>query len=152
VGEYIAEFKRIGPTYQDIARMIDTEVMDLFEKSNKSANPMYEDLSKDFHKYKKQLARTGVTLYLLWEELGRHNDALFQKREISRRQLFNEIGKSELQPLPVERCELKHYQMAMVEFNHHVYLKEGRHYAMFNIIYCLKLVVHRGIELFPHYA
>lgn len=314
VGEYIAEFKRTGVTYEDITRMSDTEAIELFEKSNKSANLMYEELSKDFHYYEKELARTGVTLYLLWEEykhrqpegfsysrfchhyrmweskqkpgmhiehkagdilyadftgkkmhvvdpgsgeireaeifvtilgasqltyveatfsqslenwirinenalryyggvprgicpdnlksavtkacnyeplinetyndlarhyntvilptrpskpkdkslvenavglvyqrifarlrnqtffslqelnvaiweeLERHNDALFQKRDISRRQLFNEIEKSELQPLPVERYELKHYQMARVEFNHHIYLKEDKHY------------------------
>jgi predicted transcriptional regulator len=62
VGEYIAEFKRTGLRYQDIIRMSDTEVIELFEKSNKTANPMYEALSKDFHYYEKELARIGVTL------------------------------------------------------------------------------------------
>jgi transposase len=314
VGEYIAEFKRSGVTYQDISRMSDTEVIELFEKSNKSSSPMYDELSWDFNHMEKELKRPGVTLYLLWEEyknrqqegfsysrfchhyrmweskqkpgmhmdhkagdimyadftgkkmhvvdqgsgeireaeifvtilgasqltyieaifsqsledwvminenallyyggtprgicpdnlksavtracnyeplinetyndlarhyntvilptrpgrpkdkplvenavglvyqrifaklrnqtffslkelnvaiweeLERHNDALFQKRDISRRQLFNEIERSELQPLPAERYELKHYQMARVEFNHHVYLKEDKHY------------------------
>ena len=68
VGEYLAEFRRTGLLYQDISKMSDTEVIELFERSNKSANPMYEALSQEFPYYEKELARVGVTLYLLWEE------------------------------------------------------------------------------------
>jgi len=68
VGEYLAEFKRTGLSYQAFKQMSDTEVIGLFDKSNKSANPMYEELSKDFEYMEKELKRTGVTLYLLWEE------------------------------------------------------------------------------------
>ncbi len=68
VGEYLAEFKRSGLSYYDITQMGDAEVIELFEKSNKTANPMYEDLAKDFPLYEKDLARVGVTLFLLWEE------------------------------------------------------------------------------------
>lgn len=68
VGEYLAEFKRTGLKYQDITMMNDTELIDLFEKNNKSSNPMYEDLSQDFEYMEKELKRTGVTLYLLWDE------------------------------------------------------------------------------------
>jgi len=314
VGEYLAEFKRSGLSYQDISRMSDTEVIELFERSNKTTNPLYEDLSRDFDHYQKELKRPGVTLYLLWQEykerkkdgfsysrfchhyrmwerklkpdmhmdhkagdrmyadytgkkmhvvnqltgeiraaeifvailgasqltyveasysqsleewirvnenalryfggspkgispdnlksavrkacnyeplinqtyndmarhyntvilptrpakpkdkplvenavglvyqrifarlrnmtffslselneaiwkeLERHNNALFQKKDISRRQLFDEVEKEELQPLPVERYEITHYQVVKVEFNYHVYLKEDKHY------------------------
>ncbi|MBA7514287.1 IS21 family transposase ISPpu7 [subsurface metagenome] len=314
VGEYIAEFKRTGLPYQEIIRMSDTEVIELFEKSNNSSNPMYEEFSKDFEYIEKELKRTGVTLYLLWEEyrqrqdegfsysrfchhyrmwdsrqhpdmhmdhkagditymdftgkkmhivdpvtgeireaesfvsilgasqltyveftlsqsledwiwvnenafiyyggatrgltpdnlksavtkacnyeplinetyndlarhygtvvlptrpgkpkdkslvenavnlvyqrifaplrnmtffslrelneagwelLEKHNDTPFQRRDTSRRQLFEEIEKSELRPLPVDRYELKRYQVSKVEFNYHVYLKEDKHY------------------------
>ena len=314
VGEYIAEFKRTGLSYKDINNMNDAEVIELFEKSNKLSNPLYEELSKDFPYYERELKRPGVTLYLLWEEyiqrnkdgfsysrfchhykmwkgkqklsmhidhkagdrmytdftgkkmhivdpvtgeiqeteifvailgmsqltyveasfsqkledwiilnenalryydgaprgispdnlksavtkacnyeplinetykdlakhystvilptrpgkpkdkslvenavslvyqrifaplrnttffslqelneaiwkeLEKHNDAFFQRRDISRRKLFEQIEKDELQPLPVERYELKHYQIAKVEFNYHVYLKEDKHY------------------------
>jgi predicted transcriptional regulator len=41
VGEYIAEFKRIGLSYQEIAWMSDTDVIELFDKSNKSSSPLY---------------------------------------------------------------------------------------------------------------
>lgn len=68
VGEYLAEFKRTGLLYQDIIGMSDTDLTELFEKNNKTSNPMYEDLSKDFEYMAKELKRTGVTLYLLWEE------------------------------------------------------------------------------------
>ncbi len=68
VGEYLAEFKRSGLSWHEITGMSDTEVAELFEKRNQSANPMYESLAKDFPYYEKELARVGVPLYLLWEE------------------------------------------------------------------------------------
>lgn len=338
VGEYLAELKRTGLTYSDITRMSDTEVIELFEKSNKTANPMYEALSKEFPYYEKELARVGVTLYLLWEEykqrqpdgfsysrfchhyrmwesklkpgmhiehkagdmlyadftgkkmhyvnqvtgeireaeifvsimgasqltyveavdsqkledwiwvnenswryyggtsrgicpdnlksavtkacnyeplinetyhdlarhyntvivptrpgkpkdkslvenavklvyqrifarlrnqtffslgelnaaiwdeLERHNDTKFQRRDISRRQLFNEIEKDQLQPLPTERYEIKHYQVSRVEFNHHVYLKGDKHYYSVPYQYTGKKVktiyTSRMVEIF----
>jgi len=73
VGEYLAEFKRSGLSYHDITQMSDTEVVCVFEKNNKSANPMYETLAKEFSTYEKELARVGVTLYLLWEEYKGRN-------------------------------------------------------------------------------
>ncbi len=83
VGEYLAEFKRTGLTYQDIASMSDTEFSELFEKSNKSSNPMYENLSKEFETMEKELKRTGVTLYLLWEEyLQRLPEGAFIERRL----------------------------------------------------------------------
>lgn len=314
VGEYLAEYKRSDLSYQDVLAISDQELADMFEKRNKTTNPMYEVLSKEFPIYEKELARVGVTLYLLWEEykdrnpdgfsysrfchhyrmwegklkagmhiehkagdltytdftgkkmhyvdpetgevmpaeifiailgasqliyveavrsqklddwiwanenawlyyggttrgicpdnlksavikacnyepllnetyddLARHyktvilptrpgkpkdkalvenavrivyqrifaklrnqtffslgelneairkeleeiNNAPFQRRDISRRELFNEIEKNELQPLPKERYEIRRYQVSRVEFNHHIYLREDKHY------------------------
>ncbi len=68
VGEYLAEFKRSGLSYQEIIQMGDTEVLEFFENSNKASNPLYDSLCGEFPKYEKELARVGVTLYLLWEE------------------------------------------------------------------------------------
>lgn len=338
VGEYIAEFKRTGLSYPQITRMSDTEVIELFEKSNKSSNPMYEEFSKDFEYISRELKRTGVTLYLLWEEyrrgqdegfsysrfchhyrmwegrqdpdmhmehkagditymdftgkkmhivdpdtgeieevesfvsvlgasqltyvefvrtqrledwiwvnentfiyyggatrgitpdslksavtkacnyqplinetyndlarhygtvvlparpakpkdkslaengvnlvyqrifarlrnmtffslrelnqaawelLEKHNDTPFQKRDITRRQLFNEIEKSELLPLPADRYELKRYQVSKVEFNYHVYLKEDKHYYsvpyQYSAIKVKTIYTSRVVEIF----
>ncbi|HDH98080.1 MAG TPA: IS21 family transposase [Deltaproteobacteria bacterium] len=314
VGEYIAEFKRSGLTYRDILKMEDKDIVEIFEKGNRTSNPLYEALSKEFPQYQRELSRVGVTLYLLWEEykskypdgfsysrfchyyrmwesklnpsmhiehkagdliyadftgkkmhyydietgevhevevfisvlgasqliytealdsqklkdwiwvnenswwyyggvtngicpdnlksavtkacnyepllnetyhdLARHyntvilptrpvkpkdkslvenavrivyqrifavlrnqkffslrelneaiwkelekvNNAPFQRRDISRRELFNEIEKDALKPLPAERYEIKQYQVSKVEYNHHIYLKEDRHY------------------------
>jgi transposase len=77
VGEYLAEFKRSGLSWYDITQMSDTEVICIFEKNNQSANPMYEALAKDFSYYEKELARVGVTLYLLWEEYKERNSGGF---------------------------------------------------------------------------
>lgn len=68
VGEHIAEYKRSRLSYRDVLDMKDQELAEIFEKRNKSTNPMYEDLSKEFPYYEKELARVGVTLFPLWEE------------------------------------------------------------------------------------
>lgn len=81
VGEYIAEYKRSGLSYQDVLNINNKELAEIFEKRNKSLNPMYEDLSKEFPYYEKELARIGVTLYLLWEEFKeRHPDGFSYSR------------------------------------------------------------------------
>jgi len=68
VGEYLAEYRRSGLSYRDVLGMSDMELVEVFEKRNKTVNPHYEALSKEFPYYEKELARVGVTLYLLWEE------------------------------------------------------------------------------------
>ena len=75
-----------------------------------------------------------------WELLEKHNNTPFQKRDTTRRQLFEEIEKSELRPLPVERYELKRYQVSRVEFTYHVYLKEDKHYYSVPYTYAGKTV------------
>ncbi len=73
VGEYIAEYKRSGLSYQLILEMSDADLAEVFEKQNKSVNPMYKALSKEFPYFEKELSRVGVTLYLLWEEYKEKN-------------------------------------------------------------------------------
>jgi transposase len=77
VGEYITEFKRTGFSYQEITSMSDPEINALFEKGNKSSNPLYEDLSLEFETIEKELKRIGVTLYLLWEEYRQRQEEGF---------------------------------------------------------------------------
>lgn len=77
VGEYIAEFNRTGLSYKDIADMSDTAVIEIFESSNKAANPLYEYISKEFTYIEKELKRPGVTLYQLWEEYKGHQEQGF---------------------------------------------------------------------------
>jgi len=68
VGEYLAEYKRSGLSYQEVLDINDKDLVEIFEKRNKTVNPLYETLSKEFPYYEKELARVGVTLFLLWEE------------------------------------------------------------------------------------
>jgi transposase len=62
------------------------------------------------------------------EELERYNGNPMQKIKKSRRELFEEIEKSELAPLPVQQYELRKYEKRTPAFNYHVYLKADKHY------------------------
>lgn len=62
------------------------------------------------------------------EELARHNETPMQRHKISRLELFNEIEKVALLPLPAQPYEMSVRQRATVEFNYHVFLKEDMHH------------------------
>jgi hypothetical protein len=64
----------------------------------------------------------------LWKELKIYNDTSLTNRPYSRFQLFEEIEKSELQPLAARRYELKRKQSATVSSNGHVCLREDKNY------------------------
>ena len=77
------------------------------------------------------------------EELERYNAKPMQKIKKSRRELFEEIEKSELAPLPSQRYELRKYDNRKVAFNYHVYLREDQHY--YSVPYRYR---HRRVDLF----
>lgn len=60
--------------------------------------------------------------------LEEHNHAIFQGRNYSRRQQFEEMEKQTLQPLPIIRYEIKEQTMVTVMKNGHVCLNCDRHY------------------------
>lgn len=62
------------------------------------------------------------------ELLEKHNNRRFQRLPYSRRELFEQIERPALRPLPVENFPLKDTQLATVQFNYHVELREDRHY------------------------
>ncbi|MCK4825515.1 IS21 family transposase [bacterium] len=64
----------------------------------------------------------------IWEKLDKHNCTSFQKRETTRRDLFEEIERQELKLLPADRYILKEYQASKVQYNYHIYLKGDKHY------------------------
>jgi len=64
----------------------------------------------------------------MWEQLDKHNNMPFQGKEYSRAELFESIEKKELQPLPVTLYEIRNFSIVTVAYNHHVYLKEDKHY------------------------
>lgn len=64
----------------------------------------------------------------IWELLEVHNNTPLKGRPYSRRQMFEEIERSMLQPLPSYRYELKNKRVATVAKNNYVCLSEDKHY------------------------
>ena len=60
--------------------------------------------------------------------LEEHNNRPFSRLPISRRQLFQQVEKQALRPLPAERFPLKSTAFATVQCNYHVELREDLHY------------------------
>jgi len=61
------------------------------------------------------------------QELERYNDRPMQRPRVSRREIFNDIEKSTLRPLPSEPYEIKHFKKLKVQTDYHVYLSDDRH-------------------------
>jgi transposase len=64
----------------------------------------------------------------IWDLLEQHNNTPFQRLKTSRRELFDNIEKQVLKPLPKERYAIKQCKELTVQFNYHVELREDRHY------------------------
>lgn len=63
------------------------------------------------------------------KELENYNDKPMQRLKRSRRQLFNELEKDILKPLPKERYEIRQFEKnKKVAFNYHVHLRKDDHY------------------------
>ena len=57
-----------------------------------------------------------------------HNATRFQRLPYSRRELFEQIERDALQPLPATRWELKEFLDLKVQFNYHIEMRADRHY------------------------
>jgi len=64
----------------------------------------------------------------IWNELKLHNNKNLTGRHISRLQMFNDVEKGSLKPLPLQRYEIKYQAMATVGQNGHVQLGKDKHY------------------------
>jgi len=64
----------------------------------------------------------------IWEALEVHNNTKLTARPYSRRQLYEEVERNELQPLPAKRYEFKKHQVATVSLTGHVCLNQDKHY------------------------
>jgi len=62
------------------------------------------------------------------EKLAVYNEALFQGRDYSRRDLFEKEERAYLQPLPDRWFDMKTYKRARVQKNSHVWLGDDGHY------------------------
>ncbi len=74
------------------------------------------------------------------KELEAHNNKKLTGRPTSRILLFNEDEKDKLQPLPVDRYEIKQLSFASVMQNGHVVLSKDRHYYSVPFQYIRKKV------------
>ena len=72
VAQYLQDFKATGLNYSDIKDMGDDKLADIFFKK-KTKSKRYQALSEQFSYIAQELKRTGVTLYLLWEEYRREH-------------------------------------------------------------------------------
>jgi transposase len=92
----------------------------------------------------------------IWEALENHNNLLFTGRPYSRRQLFEEIEKRVMQPLPGIRFEFKNRQVCTVSGNGHVCLREDKHYYSVPYQYIgkkVKILYNRNyVEIFFKYS
>ena len=57
-----------------------------------------------------------------------HNAKRFQRLPYSRRELFEQIERDTLQPLPATRWEIKQFLDLKVQFNYHIELRADHHY------------------------
>jgi len=92
----------------------------------------------------------------IWEAMEKHNNLLLSGRPYSRRQLFEEMEKKVLQPLPTIRFEFKHRQVSTVSVNGHVCLREDKHYYSVPYQYIgkkVKILFNRSyVEIFFKYG
>lgn len=58
----------------------------------------------------------------------KHLNTPFQRLNTTRMELFLEVEKDELKPLPPTRYEFKKFLFPTVAFNYHIYLSEDKHY------------------------
>jgi transposase len=89
------------------------------------------------------------------ELLEAHNNKLLTGRPYSRRQLFEEVERTDLQPLPQYRYQTKRKKVVTVMKNNHVSLAEDKHYYSVPYRYIGKkvtiLYTQERIEVFYHY-
>lgn len=64
----------------------------------------------------------------IWKAMEAHNNQPFQNRPYSRRDLFEQIEKEALEPLPSTKYELKRYAYGTVYKNSHIFLSKDKHY------------------------
>lgn len=136
---------KINQTFQDFAAHYGTVILPA-----RSLCPKDKSLAENFVRlaYQRIYApiRNRVFYSLeelnqaLWEQLDKHNKKLFDQKDFSRLTLFEQVEKAELKPLPVTPYELKHFCKLKVQYNHHVYLKEDKHYYSIPFKYTGKYV------------
>jgi transposase len=88
------------------------------------------------------------------EELEKYNTIHFKGKDHSRRDLFAQVEKSQLKPLPQERYELKKFQWLTVLKISHIWINEDKHYYSVPYKYIgqkVKVIyTHTTVEVYCH--
>ena len=123
----------INPCYADFARHYSTVIVPARPYSARD-KAMVENAVKIV--YRRVFAPLRDRLFYSLEELNEaikdlleeHNNTPFQRIKMSRRELFDEIEKTTLKPLPLRRYELKEFRRFKVPPNYHIEIREDNHY------------------------
>jgi len=123
----------INPEYADFARYHNTVILPARPRSPRD-KPLAENAVKII--YRRVFAPLRDRKFYSLEELNEairekledHNNALFQRMKISRRELFNQTEKERLKPLRPEKYELRRFLNVKVQFNYHAAFSPDKHY------------------------
>ena len=123
----------LNDTFRDFAHHYDTVILPA-----RALHPQDKSLAENFVRlaYQRVYAPLRNQIFFSLEELNqaflgeleKHNNTPFQKRDYSRAELFDQIERKELKALPVAQYELHEFCKLKVQYNHHIYLKEDKHY------------------------
>jgi len=123
----------INQTYNDFADHYNTVILPA-----RALHPQDKSLAENFvrNAYRQIYAPLRNEIFFsleelnnaIWKQLDKFNQKLFQNKDHSRQQLFDEIEKQQLKPLVKENYELKIFCRSKVQYNHHIYLREDKHY------------------------
>jgi len=156
----------INPCYADFARHYSTVILPA-RPHNAKDKAMVENAVKII--YQRVFAPLRNESFSSLQELNsvirdlleEHNNIPFQRLKMSRRELFNEIEKDSLRPLPVKKYELKEFRRLKVAANYHIEIREDNHYYSVpfqykgkhvSVVYTLSTVeiYHKGIRIALH--
>ena len=123
----------INPEYEDFARHYGTVIFPARQRKFLD-KALAEGLVKLV--YQRILAPIRDEVFYSTQELNerifaltdKHNRTPFTKLKISRYELFLEIEKDALLPLPAQKYEFKRFAYPTVGTNYHIYLSEDCHY------------------------
>lgn len=123
----------INETFNDFARHYQTVILPA-----RALHPKDKSLAENFVRiaYRRIFAPLRNETFhsveeanqAMWNQLEKVSKKPFQGKEFSRWDLFHDVEKKELAPLPVQTYDLKEFARAKVIYNHHVFLKEDKHY------------------------
>ena len=148
---------KLNETYKDFANHYNTVILPA-----RALHPKDKSLAENFvrnaytHIYAPLRNETFYSLEelnaALKEKLHAYNNKNFQGKDHSRQNLFDQIEKQQLNPLPTESYELRQFNMLKVHYNYHIYLSDHKHYYSVPFRYVGKKVTvaynNRNVEVF----